>query len=61
MASDERKITIYDIAKACDVSASTVSRVLNGSVLINDSSKKMILQTAETLGYQKSQRNYTYL
>lgn len=53
MASDERKITIYDIAKACDVSASTVSRVLNGSVLINDSSKKMILQTAETLGYQK--------
>jgi Transcriptional regulators len=42
--------TIKDIAKRLDISHSTVSRALNGSSLIADSTAKRIRQTAEEMG-----------
>jgi LacI family transcriptional regulator len=49
----QRKVTVYDIASELNISASTVSRVLNNSALIGDEKRKLILDTAERLGYQK--------
>ncbi|MEN6571942.1 MAG: LacI family DNA-binding transcriptional regulator [Anaerolineaceae bacterium] len=46
--------TIKDIAKRLDISHSTVSRALNGSSLIADSTAKRIRQTAEEMGYMHS-------
>ncbi len=46
--------TIKDIAKRLDISHSTVSRALNGSPLIAESTAKRIRQTAEELGYMHS-------
>lgn len=48
-------ITIYDIAKELKISPGTVSRVLNHSDLISDSTSKKILDTAKSLGYIKRQ------
>lgn len=51
--------TIRDIAKLANISASTVSRVLNHDETINISfeTKKRIFEAAETLSYTKS-KNY---
>ncbi|MCG9598862.1 LacI family DNA-binding transcriptional regulator [Vibrio sp. Isolate25] len=48
-----RKITMSDIAAAAGVSQSTVSLVLNGStsVKIADATKRKVIDTAESLGY----------
>lgn len=47
-------ITIKDIARAADVSHSTVSRVMNGSSLISDETARRVRQTANQLGYLPS-------
>lgn len=45
-------ITIYDIAKALNISTSTVSRALNDHPKINKRTKELVKQTAERLGYR---------
>ena len=47
--------TIYDIAKKCECSTTTVSKVLNNSGKISESKKKLILETAKSMGYIASQ------
>ena len=48
-------VTIKDIAKELGISASTVSRALSDSPLVNNDTKRTILQTAERLGYQRNE------
>ncbi len=48
-----KKVTVYDIAKALDISPSTVSRVLNNSSLISEEKRELILRTAEEMHYEK--------
>lgn len=48
-------VTIYDIAKKCECSTTTVSKVLNNSGKISESKKKLILDTAKSMGYVASQ------
>jgi LacI family transcriptional regulator, galactose operon repressor len=47
------RVTLYDIARKTGTSASTVSRVLNDSVLVGDETRKRILIAAADAGYQK--------
>lgn len=48
-----RKVTVYDIAERVGLSASTVSRVLNNSILISDEKRDLILSAAQELGYTR--------
>lgn len=48
-------VTIKDIAKELGISASTVSRALSDSSLVNAETKRAILQVAERLGYQRNE------
>jgi len=48
-----RRVTVYDVASAAGTSASTVSRVLNGSGLIADSTRRSVLDAASRLGYTR--------
>lgn len=45
------KITIYDIAKVLNLSASTVSRALQNNKLINQETREKVRQTATEMGY----------
>ena len=45
------RVTVYDIAEAVGTSVSTVSRVLNGSALIADATRRAVLEAAQRLGY----------
>lgn len=45
--------TVNDIARELDISPSTVSRVLNGSPLVKDQTRSLILETATAMGYRK--------
>ena len=47
--------TIYDIAKKCNCSTATVSKVLNGTGNISEAKKKEILDAANELGFVRSQ------
>ncbi len=49
---DKGDVTIYDIAKALNISASTVSRGLNDHHGIREDTKKRILKVAFKMGYQ---------
>lgn len=48
----ESNITIHDIAKALNISGSTVSRALNNNSRISDKTKKAVNDMAKKLGYQ---------
>ena len=48
-------VTIKDIAKAVGVSASTVSRALCDSPLVNETTKQRIRQAARQLGYERNE------
>lgn len=48
----KREITIYDIASALNISASTVSRGLQDHPMIKKATKDRILQKAREMGYQ---------
>ncbi|MEO5995844.1 MAG: LacI family DNA-binding transcriptional regulator [Chitinophagaceae bacterium] len=48
------KITIHDIARKLNITASTVSRALNGHPGISDATKKIVEQTAKNLNYQRN-------
>ena len=47
-------VTIYDIAKKCNCSTTTVSKVFNNHGNISKKKKAEILKAAEELGYMKS-------
>ena len=47
-----KKTTIYDIAKALNITAATVSRALNNNPRISADTKKMVLETAAELNYK---------
>ena len=53
MASS-KEVTIYDIAKALNLSASTVSRGLRGHSSIRKDTRKRIHDAAMAMGYQKN-------
>lgn len=46
-----KKTTIYDIAKALDITVSTVSRALSGFSAISDTTRNAVIETAKKLNY----------
>lgn len=50
--SEEKEITIYDIAKELNLSASTVSRALKGNPVIKAITREQVVGCAEKLGYR---------
>jgi LacI family transcriptional regulator len=50
----EREITIYDIARHLDISATTVSRGLKNHPAINKNTRKKIADAAKELGYRSN-------
>jgi LacI family transcriptional regulator len=48
----EKKSTIHDIARALNVTASTVSRALNGNTRISEDMRRAIHETAQRLNYE---------
>lgn len=50
-AVEIKRITITDVAKACDCSIATVSLVLNGRGKVSAATKKRVLKIAAQLGY----------
>ena len=49
-----RRIVIKDIARMCNVSPQTVSRVLNNSDSVNDETRRRVLKAIKDLKYQPS-------
>ncbi|NIG55992.1 LacI family DNA-binding transcriptional regulator [Chitinophaga sp. Cy-1792] len=52
--SEEKEITIYDIAKHLNISATTVSRGLKDHPTINIKTRKKIAEAARQLGYRSN-------
>ncbi len=52
MDNTGKKITIHDIAEKLNVTASTVSRALNGNPRISDTTRKAVLKAAKDLNYE---------
>ncbi|MBL6449268.1 LacI family DNA-binding transcriptional regulator [Fulvivirga sp. 29W222] len=48
------KITIYDIAKKLNITAATVSRALNNNPRISDTTRKLVMETAASMGYTQN-------
>ncbi len=46
------EVTIYDISRMLNISASTVSRALNNSPQVRKELRKKIMQTAQEMGYR---------
>lgn len=47
-----KKVTIYEVAAEADVSLATVSRVINNSDLVKDTTKERVEAAIEKLGYK---------
>jgi LacI family transcriptional regulator len=47
-----KKVTIHDIARKLNLTASTVSRALNDHPKISDATKQLVLQTSRELNYR---------
>lgn len=52
--SEQKEITIYDIAKHLNISATTVSRGLKNHPTINKNTRKKIADAAKELGYRSN-------
>jgi LacI family transcriptional regulator len=52
--SFEKEVTIYDIAKELNLSASTISRALKGNTMINKSTRDRVVACAENFGYRSN-------
>lgn len=52
--TEQKEITIYDIAKHLDISATTVSRGLKNHPTINKNTRKKIADAAKELGYRSN-------
>jgi len=50
----KKRTTIYDIAEKLNITASSVSRALNNSSYVNETTKKLILKTAAELNYKRN-------
>ena len=48
------KVTIYDIAKKLDITAATVSRALNNNPNISESTRELVLNTAQKMNYEQN-------
>lgn len=48
----EKKITIYDVAQKAGVAISTVSRVLNDSAFVSESTRDQVLEAIDELGFR---------
>jgi len=49
-----KEVTIYDIAKMLNLSASTVSRGLRGHAVIRKDTRRRIIEAANAMGYQQN-------
>ena len=49
-----KKVTIYDIAEKLNIAAATVSRALNDNPKISDTTKKLVMETAEKMNYRQN-------
>lgn len=66
MPTKKRSVTIQDVAKAAEVSVSTVSRVLNAKVDVAEDTQERVLAVIDELGYtsnlaarsMRSRKNY---
>lgn len=47
-----KKVTIYEVAAEAEVSLATVSRVINGSDLVKESTRKKVEEAISKLGYK---------
>ena len=47
-----KKITIYEVAKEANVSLATVSRVINGSSVVKEETRKRVEEAINKLGYR---------
>ncbi|TKB95715.1 LacI family DNA-binding transcriptional regulator [Pedobacter cryophilus] len=52
MNKKEKEVTIYDIAKKLNISASTVSRGLNNDVTVKKETQKKVQSVAKQMGYR---------
>jgi LacI family transcriptional regulator len=52
--ADDKEITIYDIARHLNISATTVSRGLKDNPAINKNTRKKIVEAARHLGYRSN-------
>jgi LacI family transcriptional regulator len=52
--SDQREITIYDLARKLDLSIATVSRALKDDPVVSKKTKKRIADLAQELGYRSN-------
>jgi LacI family transcriptional regulator len=52
---NSKKVTIHDIAEKLNITASTVSRALNGNPRISERTKKAVLKIADELNYEPNQ------
>lgn len=50
--NNQQETTIHDIARALNISASTVSRALNDNPLISEATRNKIKKAAEEMGYR---------
>lgn len=48
------KVTIYDIAKALNITAATVSRALNNNPKISEATRTLVLETAKKMNYEQN-------
>jgi LacI family transcriptional regulator len=54
MSQTEKEITIYDIAKALNISAATVSRAMMDQPSVNIHTKQKVKDAAERMGYRSN-------
>lgn len=52
---DKRRSTIYDVARAAEVSAGTVSHVLNNTAPISEDTRKRVMQAVVELDYHRNE------
>lgn len=50
----EKEVTIYDLAKALNISVATISRALKDDPVVSKKTKKKILDLAEEMGYRSN-------
>ncbi|GLB48042.1 LacI family DNA-binding transcriptional regulator [Neptunitalea lumnitzerae] len=50
----KEKVTIYDIAKALNITAATVSRALNNNPKISEATKTLVMETAKKMNYEQN-------
>ncbi len=52
---EDKKVTIYDVAREADVSLATVSRVINGSNVVKASTRDRVLEVIDRLDFKPNE------